>query len=167
MFTFGCREYHIYEYKPVITKILDGKLVVQIVGSHGKGYEKDGKKYADYSFPYHLVFHFALPSENKLHKMVVKNLKITGIKSGRKYILPEKASTKIHGPIPEDKTYSTKVIVTGINSLDYEYEPFNLQATIEIYQNGTDFSEENIAIELETDFKKEKHSDWLDRLMSV
>jgi len=169
MLTPGCREYHYYRYKAVVVEMLGGELTINLEGTYSENYKKDGKKFADWGFPYNLQFMLSLPFEHNFLKLAVKDIALIGKKSSRHFSFSDIESYKVKdprlrsNPNARGKTVMTSVRVTHDT---FEYETYILKATVVVYENSETFKEKMISVLIETDFKKESRSDWFDKKMS-
>lgn len=170
LFMFGCREYQLYQYKPVTVDVAGGEVFVELVGMYGENYEKDGKRKADFTYPYTLRFVFEAPLDYEFTRFTVTDVKVVGGKSGKEAFLPDLKSGKLHGPdkyYPDLKSRIAKASLGGLGSDRFEYEDLSLRATVIIYNGDTKVSEEAVSILLKTNFKKSNRSDKFDEYMSV
>ncbi|TQV78901.1 hypothetical protein FKG94_12860 [Exilibacterium tricleocarpae] len=170
-FMTACRVYNLYQYKPLALDVLGGELIVSLEGTYGENYEKDGKRFADFGAPYNLKFMLSMPYEYDLVEIQIRDIEIVGEKSKRKFFLPDTGSKKIKNPRNRsnpDATARTVIASVGnLSSEDFEYEPYSLTATVVVYASETSFREEEISLRLETDYKRERRSDWFDKNMSI
>ena len=142
-----------------------GEFTVNLEGSYSENYEKDGKKLADWGFPYSLQFIYSVPKEQRLHKIIVKDIQFTGEETGRQYKLPDIENSRVR--VPEDYGLSgdEKIIRASAGLLaadNYKYEAYTLEATVVIYEDADSFKEESVTLKIETNYRKEKRSDWFD-----
>jgi len=165
---FGCREVNIYQYKSVTLNVLGGELLIQVTGTYGEDYTKDGKRFLDYGFPYYLNISFETPIVNKLSVLQIKNIEILGEESGNKFTLPNTECKKVKGPTKSnpDTTWCI-AIVSGITSDEHVYENYQLTAKIIVIDKHDNAKEKLISILLETDFSKGRRSDKFDESMSI
>lgn len=167
---FGCREYQLYQYKPVNFDMKPGKVFVKLVGMYGTNYDLGGKRKADQTYPYTLTFALQVPLDYEFTSFVVTDLEIKGKKSGKLFNLPDLKSGRIHGPdeyFPDLEIQIAKASIGNLNSEHFEYEDLSLQATVTIYDRDNMVNEKVIYLLLKTDFNTSSHSDSFDRLMSV
>ena len=170
LFMFGCREYQLYQYKPVTFDFAGGEVFVELIGIYGENYELDGKRKADWTYPYTLRFVFEAPLDYEFTRFTVTNLKVVGKKSGREVLLPDLKSGRVHEPdkyYPDLTSRIAKASLGGLGSDRFEYEDLSLRATVIIYDGDTKISEEAVSILLKTNFKKSNRSDKFDEYMSV
>jgi hypothetical protein len=167
---FGCREYYMYAYKPVSEPLFEGELTVLLEGSYGKGYVVEGKKKADFSFPYTLTFELQLPSEVGLSRMVVKDIVLLGESSQLESKLPDVESKIVYGPSVQDpnRTFkNTRAVIKALEAGKNEYENYLLSATIIVFSTSDEFRETDVSVELITNFRTEKRSDKYDEEMGI
>jgi len=164
MALFGCREIHHYGYKYVELDLFGGKLAVNTVGDFGKNYEKNGKKLADYKFPYHIQFTYILTSSDDLSKIIIQNAELIGEKTNTRHTLEavQSEKSKVYG---EKK--QIRVSVGPLTADKYEYQNYTLKATVIIYKTATEFEEKELEVLLKTEYRKERRSDSFDKIMSV
>jgi len=160
----GCREVHIYEYKYVELDLFDGALAINTEGEYGHNYEKDGKKLANYSFPYYIQFTYVVTVSDDLSKIIIKDAELFGEKTKTRHMLEGIESEKV-------KDYGEKrqirISLGPLTAEEYKYQNYRGKATIIIYKTATEFEEKTIEVLLETDYKKERRSDKFDEIMSV
>ena len=170
-FMFSCREYRMYKYNPVELSLNGGDLVVVLEGTYGKNREVEGKKIAEFTYPYHLQFFVSVPYEKSFNGLLVKDVELVGLNSSRHYQLGEKKASKVNDPRarsnPRAKARTAIVIFGPMLADDYEYENFSLRAKIVIYGERGRVLEESISILIDTNFEKKKRSDWFDGIMSA
>lgn len=167
---FGCREYSMYTYKPVVVPLLGGELSIVVQGSYGENYSEDGKEKADYSYPYALIFGVNMPLEFELSKLAVTNIELLGESSQRLTSLPDLESHRVYEPSeigPNSTFRSARALISSLDSETLEYENYLLTATIVVFEDDEIFREESISIRLLTNFHTERRSDWFDEEMSV
>ena len=160
----GCREEHRYEYRPVELSLFGGKLEIIADGQYGANYEQDGKKKLDYGYPYHIRFAYVVSSEQNLKFFSIKNLQLIGQRSNSEHSLGNKEDGRVRNINDE------KFIMFSAGPLtadEYEYQNYILKAKVVIYRTETDFEEQDIEVLLETEYRKERRSDWFDEKMSV
>jgi hypothetical protein len=161
-----------YEYKYTTVSILGGKLGIELSGTYSKSYRKDGRRYADFGFPYSLLFTLTMPYEKSLYKLAIKDAELVGQLSSKSYRLPDTESDDVMDP--RIQTYFSEMdgrflvaSLGAITSDKYEYENFILRATVQVYEDKDNFDEKKIEVMLETDFGKEYRSDTFDKMMGV
>lgn len=168
---FGCREYNLYQYKPVTLSVLGGELVVALEGTYGQNYEKDGKKLADFGAPYSLRFMLSMPYEFGLSELVVKDVEVVGEESRKRVVLLDTNSRKVKDPRkrsnPDAEFRTVIASISDLSSGKFLYETYHLTATVVVHEDNKSFREESISIRLETDYKTEQRSDWFDKNMSI
>ena len=161
---FGCREIYRYDYKLVEFELLDGKFIVNVIGRYGENYKDKGKKKLDFGAPYTLAFEYLVTPNDALTKLKVKDIQLVGEKSGSRHRLNNIQSDKvrIYG-----KRKFIRISAGLLTSEEYEYQNYQLKATIIIYKTTMEFEEKTIDVLLETDYSKEWTSDWFDEKMGV
>lgn len=166
----GCREYHLYQYEPATTDILNGRLTISVIGMYGQNQTNDGKKHAEYGYPYSLQFILEMPYEYDIEGLRIANIELAGLDSGNIFTLPNVQSNKVNDPratIDPDADARTVIVsIGGLTADRFKYEDYSLQATVAILGSG-ELRYEVISVSLLTNFKKQKRSDWFDKLMSV
>ncbi|MBV1878000.1 MAG: hypothetical protein KUG79_10205 [Pseudomonadales bacterium] len=166
----ACREYSLYQYHAATLEVLGGDLVVALEGTYGKNLTLDGQDRATYGFPYSLKFMLSMPYERELKGLTVKDLVTIGEKSNRRIELPDIESFKVKDPRKRsDPSALAKTVIASLGNLtskDLDYENYTVKATIIVHGNNNNQREEKIKLKLNTNFKKEKRSDWLDGKLS-
>ena len=160
----GCRDVHLFKYKYLEMDLFDGMLAVNPIGFYGKNYEKGGKKLAAYSFPYSIQFTYITTVSDGFSKIVIKDVELFGEKTKTRHMLEgiESEQVKDYG----DKR-QVRVSLGPLTKEEYEYQNYQLKATIIFYKTATEFEQKNIDIFLETDYSKERRSDKFDEIMSA
>lgn len=164
-FMFGCREYHYYRYKNAHDEAFGGRVTVSIEGTYGENYEKDGKKMADWSFPYRLQFYLVAPAGLGIQRMEVVDVSIKGQDSGNAHQLSGASTVKVKTDANSGET-NAFVSIGGIAKDDYEYEDYIVDARVRIFLGETKCEEKEVRVLLEADYRKGSGSDWLDEKMS-
>ncbi len=161
---FGCREIHYHGYEFLELDLYNGVLAINTIGFHGQGYEVEGKKMADYGFPYHIQFTYISTSSDELSKMVIKDIKLFGENTSTLHTLKsiQSETVKVFG---EKK--QIRVSLGPLTKKEYEYQNYTMKATVVIYKTETEFYKEKIEVLLKTEYRKERRSDWFDKKMSV
>lgn len=170
-FMFGCREYNLYRYEPVTLEVLGGSLVVAAEGTYSQNYSDDGKKSANFSYPYTLQFMLAMPYEHDITGLRITSIELTGDESGKTILLPDIQSDKVNDPRkrtdPNAEARTVIASVGGLTSEKFSYESYVLKATVVVLGEDGVEKKEEISVFLKTSFTKEKRSDWFDKNMSV
>lgn len=171
IFLGGCRQYNLHEYKPVQVDILSGTLFVHLEGMYGKNYNKEGKRQADFGFPYSLMFTFSMPYTHEFSRFAVQKITLTGEESKVELIFPDVNNAKIKDPRSRDNSNADarRSIVSFRALLEdvHDYEDYRVRANIVVCYEKDRCNEQEIDVGLKTDFKIERRSDWLDRIMSA
>lgn len=161
---FGCREVYRYDYKPVEFDLLDGRFIIYVIGQYGKNYEEKRKKKLDFGAPYTLAFEYLITPNDALTKLEVKGIRLVGEKNGSQHTLDNIQSGKVR--VYGERKF-IRISAGLLTAEEYEYQNYKLKATIIIYKTATEFEEKEIEVLLETDYGKERRSDWFDEMMSV
>ncbi len=166
MVLLGCsREVHRYDYKWVELNLLDGHFIINVIGHYGKNYEEKGKKKLDFGEPYNIIFDYVVKPNDALTKLVVKDIQLTGEKTGSKHMLTDiqgDGKVRVYGERKLIRISAGPLMAEG-----YEYQNYTLKATVIVYKTEADFEEQDISVLLETNYSKEWRSDWFDEIMSV
>ena len=164
MALFGCREVHHYGYEVIEMDLAVGDFGIDVVGMYGKEYNEKGKDLLDWGAPYSITFDYVVTPDDDLVKLVVKDIQLTGEKTGSQHILDDIQSDKV-------RVYSERklirISVGPLTAEEYEYQNYTLKATVIIYKTATEFEEEKIEVLLKTEYRKERRSDTFDEIMSV
>lgn len=161
---FGCREVHLYKYKYLELELFDGMLIINPIGFYGRNYEKDGKKLADYSFPYSIQFTYVVTVYDDLSKIAIKDVELFGKKTKTRHTLEGVQSEEVSD---YGEKRQIRVSLGPLTKDEYEYQNYQIKATFVIYKTATEFEEKTIEVLLETDYGKERRSDWFDEKTSV
>lgn len=164
MALLGCREVHRYDYKLVDIGVLDGQFIINVIGHYGKNYEEKGNKKLDFGAPYNIAFDYVVKPNDALTRLLVKDIQLVGRKTGSKHILAEVQDDNVRVYV-ERKLI--RVAVGPLTSEEYEYQNYTLKATVIVYRTETEFEEKRISVLLETDYSRERRSDWFDEKTSV
>lgn len=165
----ACREYQHFKYTPVVTDILNGRLVVSLEGSPSGD---DNQEITRYAYPYTLRFRLTMPYEvMEISGIEVENIVLTSVNANRAVTLPNTRSTSIRDPRKHDPTAASKSALATIRNLqktDLPYDAYRLTATINVLaERPPKKTPHNITILLETDYEGEYRSDWLDKMLGV
>ena len=160
----GCREEHRYEYRYIELGLSNGKLSINAEGRYGKNYEKDGKRQLDYSYPYHVRFTYVVTPKDALMKLSVNDIQLIGEKTGTHHTLKDIQGDKVR--VYGERKF-IRISAGPLTADEYEYQNYILKAKVVIYRTETDFEEQDIEVLLETEYRKERRSDWFDEKMSV
>lgn len=171
-YLYFSRVYNFYSYDTVSKDIIGGaELVVILEGTYSENYEKDGRKMADWSFPYYLEIYVHVPDNKKFCKLVIENIKLIGQKTGKQHVFSNVETDEIRDlsefPGTDEEGRNAIIIIGPIDKDNYAYEDYLLTAKIKIYLTSEIFEEENVQILLKTDYYKRWRSDWFDEFMSV
>lgn len=153
-----------YGYEYIELDLLDGKFAIHLNGFLSRDYEKDGKKLIDYSFPYSIQFtYYNIDSSTRLSKLVISDILLVGAKSKSQHLLStiESNDTRVYG-----EKRQIRVSTERLTSDKYQYESYILKAKVTVYKNEQVFDEE-ISVEIRTDYREEWRSDWFDEKMSI
>jgi hypothetical protein len=163
-FIFGCREYRYYQYSSVSENLFDGRITVKVMGTYGENYEIDGKKMAEWSFPYRLHFDIEVPLDYQVEKVAITEIKLRGLESGLVSLLKNSSTDKIR--LDKDSGMNHAFIAIGdVDRNSLCYEDFVLRFKVELL-SGEKSVEKEVDVVIRTDFKKGARSDWFDEKMS-
>ena len=170
MALFGCRTIHLYEYEYIEFPAFGGEFSILIGGRYGKSYEKNGKKMTDYGFPYSISFNLDVPGEDKLHKLVIKDIELVGEETGKHSRLQDVQSdwVRLFGDFMDDPSMKFIRVAAGhLTAEQHEYENYTLRATVVVYRDETHYESEAISVRLVTKYWKEYTNDRFDAFMDV
>jgi hypothetical protein len=164
MSLFGCRTVHHYGYEYVELDLFGGLLAINTIGDLGKNYEKEGKKLIDYSFPYYIQFTYVADSSGELSRVLLSDVELIGEKTKSRHVLGdfESDSVKVYGEKKQIR-FSAGPLSSG----EYEYQNYTLKATVTVYKGEEVFEKKEISVEIKTEYRTERRSDWFDEKMSV
>ena len=165
----GCRTIHHYEYEGINLPILGGELIIIVNGRYGESYVRDGRKMMDHTFPYWIQLTFRVSPNEKLHKLIIKDIELVGEKTGRRVRLPDIQTdqvrfyeqTKINPAVKQARESAGPLTADG-----YEYENYTLRATVIVYRDDTRHESEAISVRLVTKYWKEHTNDSFDEFMN-
>lgn len=161
---FGCREVYRYDYKLIEFDLLDGQFIINVVGRYGENYKEKGKKKLDFGAPYSIAFEYLVTPNDAVTKLEVKDIQLVGEKNGSQHSLDDIHSDKVR---VYDERKFIRISAGILTAEEYDYQNYKLKATIIIYKTATEIEKKDIEILLETDYGKERRSDWFDEKMSV
>ena len=160
----GCRQVHHYGYAIVEMDLFGGNFGIDVVGQYGKESKKEGKDLLDWGAPYSIIFDYVISPNDTLVRIAIKDIQLTGKKTGFQHTLADIEGDKV-------RIYGERKLIRisagPLTADEYEYQDYILKATIVIYRTETDFEEQEIEVLLKTEYRKERRSDWFDKLMSV
>ncbi|MBX3750666.1 MAG: hypothetical protein KF897_11315 [Opitutaceae bacterium] len=166
----GCREYRYYAFKRVDLNVWRGQLQIEVVGSY-KDYSENNKKYQDWANPYALAFRYFHSNSERVDKIEVSDVVLTGLASGSKLTLGgAESSHKLDLAKwidKKDQRIEMGTTISALKNMDLSYESYQLSCVVRLYADGKVLEEKKIEVKLETDFKKGKRSDAYDALMGI
>lgn len=161
---FGCRQINHYGYAIVEIDLFGGNFGIDVVGRYGKEYKKEGKDSLDWGSPYDVIFDYVITPGGDLVKLSVKDIRLIGEKTGTYHTLKDIQGDKVR--VYGERKF-IRISAGPLTADEYEYQNYILKAKVVIYRTETDFEEQDIEVLLETEYRKERRSDWFDEKMSV
>lgn len=161
---FGCREEHRYDYKLVYLSLMKGGFVVNVIGHYGKNYSEKGKDKIDFGSPYNISFEYSVDLSEEIFSLGVKDIEIVGERTGTVITLAEVKGDKVR--VYGDKK-SIRIAAGPLMVKREDYQNYSLKMTVVVFRNSEEYEEKIVSVILETDYRKERRSDWFDEKTGV